>query len=590
VVLENTFAASEVLEQLERILANGEFAQSERMSRFLRLAVEYSLEKRGAELKEYLIATEVFDRKPSFDSRLDPIVRVEARRLRSKLLKYYEGEGSEDEIVIELPKGSYAAVFSPRRQASHAAPSRAAHAPAGGAIVVLPFVNLSAEEENEYFSDGLTQELILKLTRVEGLRVVAWNSAAQLRGASHDIPAIGRQLNVGAVLTGSVRRAGNRVRIAVQLIETATNLYLWSEAYDRELDDLLQLQDEISRAIASTLRIKLADRLSLPAPHTAVRNFEAHNLYLKGRFHWNKRTGEGLRRSVQYFERALALDETSALGWAGLADAYSLLADYGQVPPAEAMPRAKQAAEKAIALDPSMGEAWTSLALIRSSYEWDWEGSEMCYRRAIELNPGYATAHLWYGADFLAVRGRFEEARRECELARHFDPLSNIIMETDGFLHLMMRRYDEAIDAYREVVDLDANYYKGWASIGRALIQKGQYREAIGMLEKARSLGGDIPSVLGALGQAYALAGRRDWARALLEKLNTAAKTSYITSSCFAIIHIGLEETEQALAALEAGCERRDLPLLNLNVHPVYDSLRGEPRFTALLCRMKLVT
>ncbi|MDP9168988.1 MAG: hypothetical protein M3N54_00100, partial [Acidobacteriota bacterium] len=218
-VSENTFSAPVVRQQLERILINGEFAQSERMCRFLRLAVEYSLENRAAELKEYLIATEVFDRKPSFDPRLDPIVRVEARRLRSKLAKYYEGEGSTDEIVIELPKGSYAALFSPRTL--NPPPS-----PAGeGTIAILPFTDLSAQAGSEYFSDGLTQELILRLTRVEGLRVVAWNSAVQLRGAGDDIPAIGRQLKVASALTGSVRRVGKRVRIAVQLIDTATNQY-----------------------------------------------------------------------------------------------------------------------------------------------------------------------------------------------------------------------------------------------------------------------------------------------------------------------------------------------------------------------------
>jgi serine/threonine-protein kinase len=586
VVLENSISALAVRRQLERILTNGEFAQSERMCRFLRLAVEYSLENRAAELKEYLIATEVFDRKASFDPRLDPIVRVEARRLRSKLAKYYEGDGCLDEVVIDLPKGSYAAAFLPRTEG---APAMSSTKRQDGAVAVLPFTNLSAEEENEYFSDGLTQELILKLTRVDGLRVVAWNSAAQLRGTTHDIPAIGRQLSVGAVLTGSVRRVGQRARIAVQLIDTSNNLYLWSEAYDRELDDLLQVQEEISRAIVRTLRVKLTDHLALPAPRPVTPNFEAHNLYLKGRFHWNKRTADGLSRSVQFFERALALDNECALCWAGLADAWSLLADYGQIQPAVAMPRAREAAERAIAIDPSMGEAWTSLAFIRSGYEWDWERAEDHYRRAIELNPGYATVHLWYSSDFLLPRGRFAEAREEIELARQMDPLSNIIIECDGFLHMVTGRNDDAIEAYREALELDANYYKAWASIGRALIQKGDYDGAIAMLEKARSLAGDIPNVLGALGQAWALAGDKARARTLLADLKKGAETRYITSSCFAIIHMGLGETDLALQALEAGCERRELPLINLGIHPVYECLRQEPRFVALLRQMRLI-
>ena len=554
------------------------------MCRFLRLSVEYSLDNRAAELKEYLIATEAFDRKPSFDPRLDPIVRVEARRLRSKLVKYYEGEGRADEIVIDLPKGSYAAVFSSRPQLRTEAPARATE----GTIAVLPFANLSAEEENEYFSDGLTQELILKLTRVEGLRVVAWNSAVQLRGASYDVPSIGRQLSVGAVLTGSVRKAGQRARIAVQLIDASTNLYLWSEAYDRELEDLLCLQEEISRAIVGTLRLKLADRL--PARPAASANFEAHNLYLKGRFHWNKRTADGLNRSVDFFERALALDDTCALCWAGLADAWTLLADYGQRESSDVMPRARRAAEKAIALDPSMGEAWTSLALIRCGFDWEWEDAERCFRRAIELNPGYSTVHLWYGADFLIPLGRFDEARVEIDLARRMDPLSNIIIECDGFLYMMTRRYDEAIAAYQEALDLDSNYYKAWASIGRALIQKSEYKEAIDKLERARAIGGDIPNVLGALGQAYALAGTPERARILIQKLRDESRTRHITSTCLAIIHLGLGEIDLALCALETSCDRRELPLMNLNVHPVYDCLRAEPRFRNLLRRMRLET
>jgi TolB-like protein/Tfp pilus assembly protein PilF len=583
VLLENTFSAPVVRRQLERILANGEFAQSERMCRFLRLAVEYSIENRAAELKEYLIATEVFDRKASFDPRLDPIVRVEARRLRSKLAKYYEGEGRADEIVIDLPKGSYAAFFSPR---TAAAPRR----PDGGTIAVLPLLNLSADEENEYFSDGLTQELIHRLTRVEALRVVAWNSAVQLKGEPHDIPAIGRQLSVGAVLTGSVRRVGNRVRISVQLVDTTSNYYLWSEAYDRELDDLLKIQDEIARAIVSTLQIRMGAHATVPAGHAVTPNFEAHNLYLKGRFHWNKRTADGLRKSVQFFDRAIALDPACALCRAGLADAYSLLADYGELTPDEAMPRAKEAAAMAIAIDPSMGEAWTSLALIRSCYEWEWEDAERLYRRAIELNPGYATVHLWYASDYLAMLGRFTEARHEIGLARQMDPLSNIIIECDGYLHMLMRRYDDAIATYREALELDPHYYKAWASIGRALIQTGHYGEAVQMLEKARSLGGDTPNILGALGQAYALAGRPERAHALLEDLQTASRTRYITSTCFAIVYLGLGQNDLALRALETGCDRRELPLVNLKVSPVYDELRGEPRFDALLRRMRFLT
>jgi TolB-like protein len=466
-VPQTSFDARAVRRQLERILANSEFAQSERMCRFLRLVVEYSLENRAGELKEYLIGVEVFDR-PSFDPRLDPIVRVEARRLRSKLDKYYVGEGSRDEILIGLPKGGYAAVFG----AGETHKKQPFRASTPSTIAILPFSNLSPGGDSEYFSDGLTQELIHGLTRVQGLRVVAWTSAAQLRGASDDVKAIGQQLSVATVLTGSVRRAGSRVRIGVQLIDTASNYYLWSEVYDRELDDLLQIQDEISRAIVSALRITLADHLPRPVPSKKPFDFEAHNLYLRGRVEWNKRTDTGLPLSVGYFEQAIARDANFALAWAGLADAYTLLGEYCLLPPDEAVPKAKRAALRAVELDPSRGEAWASLALIGTTFEWDWATAEAHYIRAIELNPGYATVHMWFGTDHLANMGRFDEAYREIELSRQMDPWSPMNIGSQGFLHMLARQYDAALQIYGKALELDRNFYKVWTLLGRALIQR----------------------------------------------------------------------------------------------------------------------
>jgi TolB-like protein/Tfp pilus assembly protein PilF len=582
-VPQTAFDAWAVRQQLERILANSEFAQSERMCRFLRLAVEYSLEDRACELKEYLIGVEVFDR-PSFDPRVDPIVRVEARRLRSKLDKYYEGEGSRDEILIGLPKGGYAAVFG-ARETRKKQPLKA-HTPS--TIAVLPFSNLSQGGDSDYLSDGLTQELIHGLTRVQGLRVVAWTSAAQLRGASYDVQGIGQQLSVAAVLTGSVRRAGSRVRIGVQLIDTASNYYLWSEVYDRELDDLLQIQDEISRAIVSALRITLADYFPPPVPPKRPFDFEAHNLYLRGRVEWNKRTDTGLPLSVEYFEQAIARDANFALAWAGLADAYTLLGEYTLLPPYEALPKAKRAALRAVELDPSRGEAWASLALIGTIFEWDWATAEAHYIRAIELNPGYATVHMWFGTDHLAHMGRFDEAYREIELSGQMDPWAPMNIGSQGFLHMLARQYDAALQIYARALELDRNFYKVWTLLGRALIQKGDYDEAVRTLEKGRALGGAIPNVLGALGQAHALAGRPERARALMEELIVLSRQRYVPATCYAMVHLGLGEKDLALQSLEAGCDRREFSMVALAVHPVYDCLRDEPRYRAMVHRMGL--
>jgi TolB-like protein/tetratricopeptide (TPR) repeat protein len=554
------------------------------MSRFLRFTVERAVAGQPDQLKEYIIGVEVFDRKASYDPRVDPIVRVEARRLRSKLKTYYETEGLSDELIIEFPKGTYAPVFRCRSAVSEPV---AVVAP-GGAIAVLPFSNLSSEPDTEYFSDGLTEELIHGLTKVGGLMVVAWNSAARLKGQPYDVREIGRQLSVSTVLVGSVRSSGERLRVMAQLIDTSSGQYLWSETYDRQMPDLFAIQEEISRAIVKTLQIKLMDRPGAPVIRRGAYNLEAYNLYLKGRFQWNKRTGDGLNRGVHYFEQAIRVDPGFALGYAGLADAYSLLADYGLMNPGDIMPAAEAAARKALEIDPTLAEAHTSLASIRVSYFWEWAEAEVHYRRAIDLNPGYATAHHWLSVDFLAMLGRIDEAMLEIEIAQHLDPLSPIIREGKGFLFMLSKRYHEAIQEYRQMLEMDCFFYKGFTAMGRAYTQLGMYEEAITMLQKGRSLSGDIPNILGALGQTYALASRPAEARRLLEELSELAKRRHVPSSCCALIHLGLGERERALEWLENGCQKREGPMVALKVHPAYDDLRGEPRFQALLRKIGL--
>ena len=571
--IDAPLSARSIEDHLQKILASKEFASSARMSRFLRFAVEQALSGQSEQLKEYVLGVEVFDRKASYDPRVDPIVRVEARRLRSKLKSFYAGAGLT-ELIIEFPKGSYAPVFRERAEAE--APAEPALA---RAIAVLPFSNLSSEPDTEYFSDGLTEELIHGLTKVDGLMVVAWSSAARLKGQPYDVREIGRQLNVSTVLVGSVRGSSDRLRVMAQLVDTSNGRYLWSETYDRQIEDLFAIQEEISRNIVKTLRLKLI----APSIQRDVYNLEAYNLYLKGRFQWNKRTAEGLKRSVQLFEQAIAVDQGFALGYAGLSDAYSLLADYGLVKSADIMPAAESAAKKALEIDPTLAEAHASLGLIRSLYGWEWAEAERHYCRAMDLNPGYATTHFWFAIDYLGMLGRWEEAFREIDLALELDPLSPIIREGKGFLLMLTRRFDEAIEEYRQVLDLDCFFYKAFTSMGRAYTQKGMYEEAISMLQKGRSLSGDMPNILGALGQTYALANRPGDARRLIEELAELAKRRHVSSTCFALIHLGLGENEQALDWLETGARGRETSLAGLKVHPAYDDLRGDPRFQALL-------
>ena len=577
--IDVSLSTRSIEDHLQKILASREFASSARMSRFLRFAVERALSGQSEQLKEYVLGVEVFDRKESYDPRVDPIVRVEARRLRSKLESYYNGEGSADELIIEFPKGTYAPIF---REKAPAEPLESAETPHAGAIAVLPFSNLSSEPDTEYFSDGLTEELIHGLTKLDGLMVVAWSSAARLKGQPYDVRQIGRQLSVSTVLVGSVRGSGERLRVMVQLVDTSNGRYLWSETYDRQIEDLFAIQEEISRAIVKTLQLKLI----APSIRQGAYNLEAYNLYLKGRFQWNKRTAEGLKRGVQLFEQAIAVDPDFALGYAGLSDAYSLLADYGLVKPADIMPAAESAARKALEIDPTLAEAHASLGLIRSLYAWEWAEAGQHYRRARELNPGYATTHYWLSIDYFGMLGRWDEAFPEIEIALQLDPLSPIIREGKGYLLMLSKRYDEAIEEYRQALDLDCFFYKAFTSMGRAYAQKGMYEDAIAMLQKGRSLSGDLPSILGALGQTYALAKRPAEARRLLEELADLAKRRHVASTCFALIHLGLGEKEQSLDWLETGARGREPALAALKVHPAYDNLRAEPRFQALLRKL----
>jgi TolB-like protein/tetratricopeptide (TPR) repeat protein len=569
---------------LEKILAHRLFSRSERMVRFLRLTVERCLAGQGDELKEYLIGVDVFDRKASYDPRVDPIVRVEARRLRAKLKAYYEGDGSGDRVLIEFASGGYAPRVTLREAANPAAPLDTGVL----TVAVLPFADLGGKPENQYFSDGLTEELIHALTKVPGMRVVAWNTAAQLRDRLQDVRSIRDQLQVGTVLTGSVRISGTSLRVRVQLIDTATGVYLWSETFDRAMQDVFAIQDEIARAIVRTLRVQLTGSGESALLARGRSSIGSYDYYLRGRYYWHRRTPEDLARSIEYFEAAIAADPKSALAHTGLADAHTLLVDYGLVSPAVGMPKAKAAAVRAIELDPALAEAYASLALIRSLYDWEWQEARGLYERAIELNPGYATAHHWLGIDWFALTGQIAEARAEIEIALQLDPLSSIIREGEIFVRLLEGRDEFAVQGYLELIADDPVFYKAYTSLGRAYAQQGKFPDALSMLEKGRSLAGDIPNILGAMGQVYALGGEPDRAREILRQLEQKGKSAWVPSTVFAIVHIGLGEYDRALDWLERGCRHHELPMTVLKIHPVYDPLRDAPRFQAVLRELRM--
>jgi TolB-like protein/Tfp pilus assembly protein PilF len=583
-VQPSQLSAESVRTQLRKILSSRTFARSERLARFLNFTVEQTLEGRSEEIKEFVIGVEVFDKDEKYDPRMDPIVRVEARRLREKLRKYYETDGSGDPIHIEFPTGSYAPLVQTREEAPALGKARAT---VDNAIAVLPFANLSSEQENEYFSDGLTEELINALTKVEGLRVVAWNSAVQLKGKPRDIRRIAEQLGVRAVLDGSVRRTHDRLRITAQLVDTADGHYLWSETYERPLQDIFAIEDEISSAIVGALRIKLTGPAGQSLVTRYTENLQAYHLYLKGRFHWNKRTEEDLYRALGFFEQANQCDPNYAPAYAGMADAYIMLGEHGSAPALSIMRKARAAASRALEIDARLAEAHVSLGSVSALYEWNWTEAERHFRRALELNPSYPTAHQWYGYDYLAPQGRLPEALAELERAHHLDPLSLIIATSVGTIYDMARQHERAREFYDRVLEMEPRFVRAHLSAGRSYLHQNMCHEAIAMFEKARELMPSSPVPLALLAHAYNVWGAPVEAERLRQALEQYSRTCSISSYLLARACLGFDH-DRAFAYLERALDERDPRLPHMSVSPIWDCLREDPRFATLLNRMGL--
>ncbi|MCS6805711.1 MAG: protein kinase [Acidobacteriota bacterium] len=454
-------------------------------------------------------------------------------------------------------------------------------------IIVLPFVNMSADQENEYFCDGMTEELIDALAKIDGLRVVSRSSSFQYKGVAHNIRELAEQLNVTHVLEGSVRQSGSRIRITAQLINAADGYHLWSEKYDREMADVFSVQDEIAGKIVEQLKLKLTTEQATQLMKPSTHNLEAYTLYLKGRFYWNKRTEEGLRKGIECFQSAIATDPNYALAYAGLADCYNILAITGADPSSDAFRQAKAAALQALALDERLAEAHASLALAKTFYDWDWPGAEQGFRQAIQYNPNYPTAHQWY-AEYLSAMSRFDEALTEIKRALELDPLSLMIITAVGLVFYYGRQYDQAIEPLRRVLEMDPNFPPALRVLGWAYEQKGMMEEAVGQYQRAVSASGGNVSMLADLGRAYGLIGWQDKAQQALDELQQIAHRCYVSPYEFALIYAGLDDKDRALEKLYEAAEERYWLMVNLNAHATWDGLRDEPRFIQLLNRMGL--
>ena len=464
-------------------------------------------------------------------------------------------------------------------------PGRAAPTPKIESLAVLPLENLSRDPEQEYFADGMTDALIAELGQIGSLRVISRTSTMRYKKTDKPLPQIARELNVDALVEGSVLRSGDKVRITAQLIGAVPERHLWARSYERDLRDVLALQGDVAQAIAREVQVKLTPREQTRLARARPVNPEAHEFYLKGRYEWNKRTEQGLKKGLQYFEDAIAKDPNYAAAYAGLADSYHLLADHGFLPARDVDPKAKAAALKALEIDGDLADAHASLAIVLADYDRDWTSAEREYRRAIELNPGYATAHHFY-ALFLSSLAKHGEAIREIEEARKLDPLSVRINANVGLVLYFARRYDAAIEQLRKALELEPNDEASHEYLGWAYLQKGMHQEAVAEFRKAADQRTGALTPLAGLAQAYAIAGKRDEAHRVLNQLKALSEQKYVVPYLTACIYAGLGEREEAFAWLERAFEAHDPTLSVLNVDPSLDPLRSDPRFQDLLRRM----
>lgn len=458
-------------------------------------------------------------------------------------------------------------------------------------LVVLPLENVSGDREQDYFADGMTDELIAHLAKIRSLRVISRTTAMAYRDSRKPLSEIARELNVDAVVEGTVLRAGNRVRITAELVQVSTDRHLWAETYESPVGDILTLQAQVASAIVNQISVKLSPEDQTRLANTAAARVdpEAYEDLLKGRYYWNKRSDEGLSKAIEYFEAATKKDPNYALAYASLADCYSVFgsAIVGTMPSAEAEPKAKAAAQKALEIDNSLGEAETSLASVRFNYDWDWPAAASGFQRAIELNPSYATAYQRYSL-YLIAMGQTRDSLEQINVARRLDPLSLSINFSYGWRLYMARQYDEAAEQLRNTLEMDPNFALAHLVLGQTYEQKGEDGQAIAELQKAVATSSNMPLMVAGLGHAYAVAKKIPEARAVLNQLLEQSKKQYVSPFYIALICAGLAENDKAVEWLEKAYADRSNGLVFLKVDPELDSLRSNPRFKKLLVKMRL--
>ena len=448
-------------------------------------------------------------------------------------------------------------------------------------MAVLPLESLSADTNQDYFADGLTDELITELARLGRFRVISRTSVVGYKGTKKKAAEIGRELNVDAIVEGTVERVGDHARIRAQLIRAGDDQHVWAESYDREVSDLLLLERDVARDIAQQIGYRITEQgdraRTIPQVSAA-----AHEDYLRGRYYWNKRTEGGLLKGIEYFQKAIDQEPNYALAYAGLADSHIMLANWGFAAPLDAYPKAKTAALKALELDDELAEAHTSLAYTTLLYDWDWVNAEKRFRKAIAVNPNYASAHHFYSI-CLMTAGRYKEAVAEIRRAQELDPLSLIVNDVLGWTYYQGRHYDQAIQQFTKTLEMDPNYVPALLDLGSTYLRTGESGKAVEQFEKARSIAGDNGVVLSGLAQAYALSGNQAGAVKILRQLETPSTAAFVSPWDLSTIYVALGDKTRAIDLLQKAANERVGWVVRLGVDPAFDSLQGEPQFQRLI-------
>ena len=580
-------SARKVREQLARIVHGKSFEGVERLKSFLTFIVIETLEGRGDQLKEYVVGAYALDKGSDFDARNDPIVRVQARRLRTRLARYYAEEGQADEIAIDLPKGGYLPSFRHRETPQ---PARAVSTPtyiSRNTVVVLPFEDLSPDNSLAFLCSAISQQVITALMKLDKLKVTVAPQSRQLALGEHQEPS--PAASAATIVSGSIQKLGEQLRITCQLIDGARGEYWWSESQELAVKDIsFALQDEIACIVAEKLQSGLADNGWRTRSRHRPQNLAAYNLYQQARYNLDQRTEEGLLRAVELFEKVIAEDPEYSQAYAGLANAYELLGHYGAIAPVEVWTKAPSNAGRAVLLDDASSEAHTALAHVKSTQDWDWAGSEEEFRRAIQLDMRNSTAHHWYAMSCLAPMGRLDEALQEMLTATSLDPVSSIISRDLALVYYYRRDFDLALEQCDHTIALNPHFPPAYWALGLVQEQRGEFDESIAALKRAIELSPRSPRMKGSLGRTLALSGNRRDAELILLELHALSSDRYISPFEVSSIHFALGQTDEGFQWLKKAFQDRCFELISIKVDPQFDALKHEPAFIELASRLHL--